>query len=219
MALPVPLALVRLVDLADFSMSRFTLGESRQFNRTGGGAILDASLGSRLWTGEIKLTPMPHGVLAGYEARLEMLLEPGASFLVYEKRLTYPVTDPDGSILGASTPTLTAVAVNNIDVTISGLPAGYVLTRGDMFSFQYLSSPTRYALHRVVYAATAADGAGVITVQVIPAIRPGYTLGTAISVTKPQMKAKIIPGTYQAPSGNPGLLSDGLSFQFMQTLK
>ena len=218
MAIGYPLLRSEFLDLAEISTGTFYLAESRQFNMNGGGHILDASLGSRLWTGEISVTAAKHQELAKIEALLELLTEPGASFLAYDKRCLWPYADPTGSILGASTPTLGAVNVNNVDVTIAGLPVGYVLTRGDMFSFSYLSSPLRRALHRIVSGATA-DGSGNATVQVVPAIRSGYTLATAVAFNKPIMKAKIVPGSYKAAYGSPGKLSAGTTFQFTQTLK
>ena len=221
MALTYPLVFSRLMDIIEPEVSsvRFSLSDPRQFNQTGGGEILDASLGSRLWTGEYSMVPKGHQELLQIEGRIELLLEPGASFLVYDTRKKYPAGDITGAILGASTPTLSAVNANNVDVTLTGLPPGYAFTRGDMFSFTYGSAPLRYALHRVTFAASAADGSGNITVQVVPPIRSGYTLGTAVSLVQPKMKAKIIPASYQPSMGSPGKLSDGLSFQFTQTLR
>ena len=218
MALSYPLGLGAFFTDVEIINSRFSLGDARQFNTGGGGQIFDASLGARLWSGEITIVPAKHQELAKIESRIELLMEPGASFLVYDKRCTWPYADPTGSILGAATPTLGAVNANNVDVTIAGLPVGYVLTQGDMFSFSYLSSPVRRALHRVVAGATA-DGSGNATVQVVPPIRAGYTLATAVALNKPLMKAKMLPGTYQPSSGMPGKLSSGLTFQFTQTLK
>lgn len=218
MVLGYPLTLAQFFDDAEVSTSKFTLGESRQIKVNGDGHILDASLGARLWTGEVSLTPLKHQELSKVESRLEMLLEPGASFFAYDKRCTWPYSDPDGSILGAATPTLGAVDPNNVDVTIAGLPVGYVLTRGDMFSFTYLTSPVRRALHRVVQGATA-DGSGNCTVQVLPAVRSGYTLASGVNFSKPFCKAKIIPGSYKSSAGSPGKLSGGVTFQFTQTLR
>jgi hypothetical protein len=218
MALGYPLSLGQFFEDTEISTQRFTLSDSRQFNTTGAGHILDASLGSRLWTGEVTLRPMLHQDMLKIESRIELLLEPGASFLVYDKRCTWPYADPTGSILGAATPTLGAVNVNNVDVTIAGLPVGYVLTQGDMFSFSYSSSPLRRALHRIVSGATA-DGSGNATVQVVPPIRPGYALAASIALNKPLMKAKIVPGSYQFSTGTAGRLSTGATFQMTQTLR
>ena len=219
MTLNYPLALDRFWDLIEISTGRFSLGESRQVNVNGGGHILDASLGSRLWGGEVTLTPIKHQDLVSIEARIELLLEPGASFLAYDKRVTWPLNDPTGVLLGAATPTLSVVDANNVEITIAGLPVGYTLTRGDMIGFSYLTSPVRRALHRVVSVPASADGSGNLVVQVVPAIRPGYTLGAAITLNKPLCKTKVIPGSYKPSTGSPGKVSGGVSFQFTQTLK
>lgn len=218
MALTYPLNLGQFYDDLNIQNSVFSLSESRQFNVNGAGQILDASLGARLWKGEATLVPAKHQELAKFLSLIELLLEPGASFVCYDKRHTWPFADPTGSILGASTPTLGTVDANNVDIRISGLPNGYTLTKGDMIAFTYLSGPTRRALHRVVVGATA-GGLGNADIQVVPPIRSGYTLGTAITLNKPLMKAKIVPGSYKPPSGSPGALSSGASFEFMQTLR
>ena len=44
---------------------------------------------------------------------------------------------------------------DNKSLKLGGLPAGYSLRRGDMLHFDYGSSPTRRALHRIVEDATA----------------------------------------------------------------
>jgi hypothetical protein len=218
MALTYPLTLAQFFDLTDIQTGKFTLPDARQFDTTAGGEILESSLGSRLWMGEVTLISKTHKSQAQIEAFIEALMEPGTSFLAYDKRAAFPASDPTGSILGAATPVISSVAANNKDLTISGLPAAYVLTRGDMLSFTYSSSPTRYALHRVVVGATASGG-GVATVEVTPPIRPGFAVSAAITLIKAKMQAKIVPGSYQPSHGDPGLQSSGVSFQFSQTLR
>jgi hypothetical protein len=132
-------------------------------------------------------------------ARAELLRQPGASFLVHQSHRAGPQADPEGTALGAASPTITGVAANNRDVTLAGLPAGYVLTEGDLLSFTYLSNPTRYALHRVMETRTAAAGGGIATVEVSPPIRPGSTWPRPLTLLRPFCKAVIVPGSFEAP--------------------
>jgi hypothetical protein len=213
-----PLSLAQFFDLTEVQVGNFTLPDSRQFDMTGGGEILDASLGSRLWRGEVTLVPQTHKAQLGIEALIEVLMEPGASFFAYDKRGAYPAADPTGSILGASTPTLDAVQSSGREVRVAGLPSGYTLTRGDQLAFAYSSAPTRYALHRVVDG-DAAAGAGKVTVEVTPPVRAGYTVASAVTLIKPAMLAKITPGSYRPSMGGVGRLSTGVTFGFTQTLR
>ena len=221
MARTYPLDLPSFWDLiaADTSgIGKFTLGESRQINISGGGQLIDASLGARLWTCDVSLVPKAHHAMSAIEAQVEVLLEAGASFLAYDPRKQYPAADRFGTVLASSLVTLTTVNANNRDIRFSGLPAGYVLTPGDMFSFTYLSGPTRYALHRIVVGDTATS-AGVAMVEVTPPFRAGFTIGDPMIFGKPRMLAKIVPGSYRPPSGGPGKLSSGLNFTLTQSLR
>ena len=103
-------------------------------------------------------------------------------------------------------------------MTLAGLPGGFVVTAGDMFAFTYGSSPLRYALHRVVVGGVASSG-GVGVVEVVPPIRPGYTLGVPVVIQRPYMLAKIIPGSYTPSVGGIGRLSSGVTFGFSQSLR
>lgn len=218
MAQTYPLTLAQFFDLTEVQTGKFTLPDSRQFDMTAGGEILDASLGSRLWQGELTLVPQSHKAQLGIEALIEVLMEPGASFMAYDKRNAYPAADPTGSILGASTPTLDDVQAAGREVRVAGLPVGYVLTRGDQLAFSYLSAPTRYALHRVVVGDTA-GALGKATVEVTPPVRSGYTLASTVTLIKPAMLAKITPASYRPSSGGSGRLSTGVTFHFSQTLR
>lgn len=213
-----PLTLAQFFDLTDIQTENFTLTDSRQFDTTGGGEILDASLGSRLWQGELTLVPKTHKSQAQIEALIEVLMEPGASFFAYDKRNAYPAADPTGSILGASAPTLDLILSANREVRIAGIPIGYVVTGGDQIAFAYGSSPTRYALHRVVVG-DVAGSLGKVTVEVTPPVRAGYTLAAAVVLVKPSMLAKILPGSYRPSMGGVGRLSTGVTFGFSQTLR
>ena len=220
MARTYPLSLAQFWDLvaADNNSIKFTLGESRQFNVTGGGQLIDASLGARLWNGEVGLVPKSHHSISEIESQIEVLLEAGASFLAYDPRKKYPQSDPLGVTLGGSAVILASVNANNRDIGLAGLPSRYVLTKGDLLSFSYLSSPTRYAMHRVVVGG-AADAAGAISIEVTPPIRPGFTISTPVALGKPVMLAKIMPNSYKSSTGGAGKLSSGVSFTFSQSLR
>lgn len=218
MAIGLFLTLAQFDDLLPIGAQKFDLSESVEVNETAGGEILPSSYGPRLWQGPISV--VTHTILNADDvvARAELMREAGAAFLLSPRHRAYPQNDPAGALLGASTPTISALNVNNRDIGIAGLPAGYVLRRGDFLSFEYGSAPIRYALHRIV-STTTANGSGVISsIELSPLIRPSVLVGAAIKLIKPMCKVKMVPGTFEAQehSYRP---RNGFSFQWRQTLR
>jgi len=218
MALSFPLLLSEFfVPLAKIQTT-FFLGSSVAFNETGSGEVIPADFGPRLWQGSITVQANAYKDIDTLQARIELLFQAGASFRVTQSARRGTVLDPNGTILGASTPQITSVAGNNRDVAISGLPASYVLSQGDLVSFSYLSSPTRSALHRVV-TTTTANGSGVIAaVELMPPIRPGYATPININLYDPSCKAVVKPGSFAVPSTSRAIVTT-MSFDWQQTLR
>lgn len=219
MAFSFPLPTANFFDaMATVSAKPLSLLESRQHSQTASGEIIDASMGTRLWQGSITLRLRRHAEAAKYLALIQLLTHGGRTFYGYDKSHPYPYADPLGTILGASTPTISSLNANNRELDISGLPAGYVLTAGDFISFTYGSSPTRYALHQLVNDVTA-NGSGVASnIEVIPNIRPGAVTTTPVTLAKPYAKFLITPGSFTA-GGADILFTSGVSFNFLQTLR
>jgi hypothetical protein len=218
MAQTFPLAFASFFQTLEIQRGRVFLPDMVEMSRNGAGELLSASLGARLWRGEFTLAPRPHQTLAGVEAQLRALLQPGASFMVADPRVVGPASDPSGTILGAASVVIATLNVNNRELTLSGLPAGYVITRGDYLSFIYGSSPVRYAMHQVVVGGTA-SGAGVSpSIEVTPYIRAGAATGATVTLVRPRFKAVLDPRTFN-PSDGAQVLSSGLSFGVIQTLR
>lgn len=193
----------------------FRLQDDSSFSRTGNGEVIKHNRGARLWTGRVELDIDEHAFWAGVDARLALLEEPGASFLIWDIRLPGLVADPDLSILGSATPALAAIGSNRHEISISGLPVGYRISRGDVLGFQYGANPTRYAYHKVAFGSVAGGAGTAAGVTVVPAIRPGASLGTLINLRAPVLKATLQNPEYGASSAT---LSEGGSFRWLQTL-
>lgn len=181
-----------------------------------GGAIYRADLGARLWSGQITIAPHYHAEIRAVEAMVARLAQAGGSFLAYDKRAPFPAADPTGGIIGVSAVQIASLTAGDAgQLTLSGLPAGYVLSAGDYFSFTYAG---KFALHQIVQGG-AANGAGVTPqLQVFPFIRPGAVVGTAVALRYPRCKCVILPDGYKPSSGGKNLFSSGLQVQFIQTL-
>lgn len=189
-------------------------GGMARSGRTAGVEVLTARIGNGLIEGEVSLAKYPHKMARAILTDLRAIKE-GGGFMIYDKSNAFPASDPDGSILGAATPSLSALNANRKDGTISGLPADYVLTKGDAFAFSYASGPTRFAYHWIEVGGTA-TGAGQVPVEIWPPIRTGYTLPVTVEFKKAPMKAKILEirrGSAQ------GVFTDGMGFKWSQTLR
>lgn len=196
---------------------QFRLSEPIETARLGDGTVLSASLGAALWTGTIRLARRGHRAAMASEALIGLLQRPGASVLLHDPRVTGPAGDPEGAILGAAIPVLHAIAANARELRLAGLPAGYVLTPGDMLGFAYGASPLRHALHRLVTGAVA-DAEGLTPfVEVIPRLRPGAVTGTAVTLVRPFCKAVLLPDPDYGSAAR--ALTEGATFGFIQTLR
>lgn len=218
-ALTFPLSLAQFFAMLPIAPITLDLEENQYHSETGGGEILTADAGPRLWTGTVQLNRRSHAQARLFEARARMLRQAGRSFFVTDYRNAYPSGDPDGSILGAASPTISAIDGDSRRLSLQGLPAGYTLTAGDQLSFAYGSNPTRYALHDVVSDTEAADGSGNLSLlELSPFIRPGAVAGTAVTLIKPFCKAVMVPGSFR-PSTGARVVSEAMQFTFKQTLR
>lgn len=215
MALSFPLTAAQFMELVRIQSARFWLPDATVQEGNEGGELFTAARGPRLWQAEFSLAPAHHADLDRQEARLALLSMPGASFFAYDPRRTGPFDDPDGTILGAATPSISAASGR--DMTITGLPATYSIRRGDYIGFAYGASPTRYALHRAVNEVTAV--AGVATnVEVVPPIRPATLTGVAVQLIRPTCKMVVVPGSVSYGAGA-GVITGGATFRATQTLR
>lgn len=178
MAVAFPIPLAQFSDRLVIDQLTLFCPQLTAESRTGGGQIIRAAMGEPLWQGEIRLKPLRPDCGRSVQAVLDLLGRPGASFLFSPKGYAGP----------AATAILSAVAANNRDVTLSGLPAGTRIPADAFLSFTYGSSPTRYAFHQVAFAATA-NGAGQVTVEVSPIVRPGWTAGLTVQLGRPVLQA------------------------------
>jgi len=120
------------------------------------------------------------------------------------------------AVAGATrTPAINSVGANNKSLRLSGLPSGYVLTAGDYLSYDYGSSPTRRAFHRIVET-VAADAAGLTPLfEVRPHLASGITTGLSVTLRKPAAKVFIVPETFD-PGTARSMVTEGMQFEVMQ---
>lgn len=214
-----PLSLGSFLEALPVRDIMFTLPEAVEMSRTAGGDIGTASLGTRLWQGEITLGRLRRHEAHDAEALVDLARGTEASFLASPLQNPAPQADPLGALLGTATPRIGLLPLDARLIGLKGLPAGYRLKRGDFLAFTYRANPTRYALHRVQDALVIAASNGTIAaIEVRPHIRPGAVLDAPVTLLRPACKAIIIPDTVQAGRAS-RFITEGLSFEFMQTLR
>lgn len=216
MAFTFPLSIAQFMDLLPISEISFNAPAQQQIAQTAGGEIMSAELGPQLWRGQITLGRMTSDEARHPDVLLDLLAKGGRTFLAYDTRHPAPQLDPTGAILGAAAPTIHTLSANSRDMRLTDLPAAYKLKRGDYLAFDYGG---RRALHRVASTTVTADGAGTTPLfEVIPMIRPGALVGTGVTLVKAACRAKLIPGQIDHGRGK-AWIAEGMSFQFIQTLK
>lgn len=185
--------------------------------QTGGGEQLVAETGPQLWTGSVRLGLMTRAEAATPDVLLDLLRRPGASFYACDTRRPAPLADPAGTFLGATVPTIASLGTDAREIKLTGLPAFYVLSRGDYLSWAYNSG--RQALHRVVDAAVNASAGGITPAfEVTPPVRAGVTVATPVTLLRAACKAVIRPGTV-AKGTSWQTVTEGMTFDFVQTLR
>ncbi len=212
-----PLQLNEFADGLRVRAQEFDLSENLRVTEDGGGRLLTADAGPRLWEGSITVTPNSHAEQRKAQAMAQVLRQAGATFLVNDRKGKYPIADPDGSKLGVATVRLSGPVVGANELTLAALPEGYVVTPGDYISYAYGANDEKIALHQVTFGGVA-EANGTLTVGIQARVRPGVVDGASVNLIGAACKAIMVPGSFKA--GRIGLASTtGFSFSFRQTLR
>ncbi|PYE80811.1 hypothetical protein [Pseudoroseicyclus aestuarii] len=211
MALTFPLDLPALFDdLAGLWIeTQFDLSEAVETNETGGGEIIRADIGPRLWSGSVTIVAQRHSLAERLLSRLRVLQDARASFLASPVHMDPAPDDKAAQILTMR---------GGRELRLSGLAAGTVLHRGRFLSFTYGSGPSRRALHQLVEPAVADGGGATGWFEVTPALRPGVAAGLAVALRAPVCKAVMLPGSLSRATHR-AIVTDAVTFDWRQTLR
>lgn len=217
MALGNVLGLAQFWDKLKLTGVRFYAIEPQSMDRTAGGTVLKASIGESYWSGTATLVPNPISNPLSYEieALLSVVNRAGMSFMAFDPRRVYPVADPSGSIIGASTAAIASIGANNRDLALSGLPTGYVLTPGDMISAE--ASATNHALFRIVTGGSADSSGETPLMEVTPFIPPFVGVGNTVHLSRPRARF-VLAEQPMYGNGRPAIVP-GAEFSFVQTFR
>lgn len=190
-------------------MRTWRLSESSRTSGTQGGDNWTVSRGTRLWYGNIQIVRQRTKDQQGLEARMEQLNMAGASFLIRDF-----MADPLSP--GAGAPVLRSIAANNVDISFQGMTPGLVVPAGTPFGYTYSGGSRAY--HKILTQFTVNPDGTTPVFQVVPALRPGYVVGTTlIQMLRPKLKAKLIPGSLDMGESD-ATNSSAIKFDWIQTL-
>ena len=192
MSLADPLPLADFYDLFRVQDITFVQSWQQQRSAQGGGRTRYADRAPALWKAEITTIPMDNAEAEGVMARINSRGGGLKTVLMYNSRLPYPASDPDGSIIGSTVPKLGTIT-DRLHVAFTGFPNGYVMPFGSYFGLIFDTS--RYYLGQFLETRTAATGGAVSSVEIWPPL-PASVSGTPnITIKKPPAQFRIVPGT------------------------
>ncbi|GGF24291.1 hypothetical protein GCM10011321_14580 [Youhaiella tibetensis] len=202
MALANPLLQASFADVIRVQDVQFVQGWQQQSSITGGGEARYADRAPSLWQAELTTIPMLNADAVGIMALINTRAGGLKTLLLHDYRLPYPSSDPDGSIIGDTVPTINAI-VDRLHLSFSGFPPGYVIPFGTYFGVVF--DMTRYYLGQFAETRTANPITGAVAaVEVWPPLPASVIAGAAVTVKKPPAKFRIDPGSAY-PSSEGGL--------------
>lgn len=202
MALADPLPLADFSDLFRVQDITFVQDWQQQRSATGGGETRYADRAPSLWKAEITTSPLENAEAEGVMARANSRAGGLKAVLLYNSRLPYPSSDPDGSIIGATVPKLGTIT-DRLHVAFTGFPVGYVIPFGSYFGLIFDTS--RYYLGQFAETRTANGSGAISSVEIWPPL-PASVSGTPdITIKRPAAKFRLEPGSAY-PSKIDGML-------------
>lgn len=215
MALSFPLALPDLVDLLKIESVAWNAVYQQELSGLGTGEGLSHDLGPMLWEGECQTAQFYHRDVEKWRARFLALDGSNNSFMLFNPAAKYPETDPDGSILAGATVTVGSVGSNRKELTLAGLPAGFVVPWG-AYAQIAAGSPSRVALVMFLDSRTATGLGNTSMIEVRPHLRPWIAAGASVRLIKPAAKVKLVPNSLKVETAGP--VTSRLRFTARQTL-
>lgn len=202
MALPDPLPVEAFADLFKVQDVEFIQNVNQQSSMTGGGERRYADRAPAMIRAKITTIPMLNAEAEGIMALINSRAGGLKKALLYNYRLPYPATDPDGAIIGATVPRLAAIA-DRLHVSFSGFPAGYEIALGTWFGL--LFDGRRY-VGQFAEARTANGYGQIATVEITPPLPASASAGLGVIIAKPPGSFRIVPNS-AFPSKQGGLHS------------
>jgi hypothetical protein len=205
------------VDAMRISEASFDLDYGQEFTQQASGIVRVRDVRSPIWKISFSAPSRTLAEVEAVKALLDELRGSALSFYAWCPSRQYPLTDPTGSIVGASNVQINALNVSDLTrMSLKGLPAAYILTRGDFLAFDYTATTSRRALHRVVSATVTANGSGVTPEFVVaPPLRAGAAVDAVVNIKRAAGEFRVTPKSFKAPASG---VTASVSFDAVQVI-
>lgn len=206
------LSLTAFADLIRAADIEFTLEWAQQASRSAYGEAHYRTRGNPLFRAKITTPPMPNAEAEGLVALCNSLQGGLGTFLLSNKRMLYPSSDPNGSIFGSATPVVGTIT-DNVTVAFTGFPNNYVIPLGTYF--QIIFDTSRYYVGQFAESKTANGSGAVSASKITPPLPDGVSSSNAVTVKKPAGKFRLDPNS--AYLTGVGIANASLVLNAMQT--
>lgn len=178
-----------------FETGHFELRYQQLTELAAGGMPQVVNVGADLWRATYRTVPLTEEAGEGMAAWLSSLRGGMKLFRATNPLRKFPIKYRAGftgmvkaatAIAFTGQPTIAAITTLRDGLTLSGLPASFVLVPGDWITIPV--SASRVSLHRILEGATA-SGTGIASVLVEPAILPDAAVGASAVLASPYMHA------------------------------
>lgn len=188
----------------------FSLRFRQSLSRTGAGKVTAVDLGYPVWVGTFQTANMSHADCVEFEAVLNALGGAAEMVKLGDTRREYPKAYLDGDFTDMGE--ILAIDGDGIRISLGGLDAGFVISRGDYFTMLY--GGERYLLQAA--EAVTADGSGETALfQTSPAPPYGLTVTQAVKFKTPTCRMRIEPGSLAFNDNEDG--TGSVSFAVVQS--
>lgn len=193
---------------------------------TRGGKVQTAELAPTLWGVKVTTNSMIDANYDTWVSWLDALKNGIRVFKLYDVSRIRPRAYLNGfahgtrALGGAFNGTCQISTVNALDaheVTLHTLPNAFVFSPRDYIAFTHTSG-TKRALHRVSYAGATANSNGFVTLNVEPAISPGWAVDNTVDLYKPYGLFQLVPDKTNYGYLQPGTAGQSIEFEATQTL-
>ncbi|RMD93361.1 MAG: hypothetical protein D6811_05145, partial [Alphaproteobacteria bacterium] len=167
-----------------------------------GGTVQIVTRTTRQWEAELQFSVAAVEDARATEALLDIVGAPDTAVEVKPAPWSAPAYDPTGSLITGYSPTVSAIGTDGQSITLSGMPAGYVLAPGDFIgvSDADVTGDRMNRLYRCRSTATA-DGTGTIgPITVSPLIDTMVEVGQPVTIKNPVMIGMALPSSLQRGS-------------------
>jgi hypothetical protein len=210
-----PYSLTDFADKLNVLSVVWDIQRNDELSGSGDGRVWQAELAPPLWIGTVALQRGGNDAMKQIAALMRKLHGSQEALFLYDPLSKYPQSDPAGALLGASNVQVNSVAADRANLSLKGLPAGYVLTLGDKMQITYGSSPTRYAFLEVSETVTASEAGVTPLFGVFPHVPAGVGINANVGLLRPACKCIIMPGSHN-PGTSGAMGTEGATFRVVQ---